>query len=185
MQLNNNALRDFDQQVSSTSSVFQSKFRLIVLSIAFILIFTASRSIQNVQSSLNGCLGVISMGCVHLTMAVTCLFSPFIVGKLTVKWTLVVSVLFYLLWIGANFGPHLMTLLPTSLGVGLGQSMAWSAQVVFRFITIINEDITVSDVIKIFSSIPRPRLNPFFKTKNKTKIFFQYQDEDQDLKNWS
>ena len=78
-----------------------------------------------------------------------------------------------------------MTLLPTSLGVGLGQSMAWSAQVVFRFITIFNKDITVSDVIKTFSSIPRPRLNPFFKTKNKTKIFFQYQDEDQDLKNWS
>ncbi len=106
---------------------------LIVLSLSFILVFTAFRSIQNLQSSLNqtGRLGVIAMGCVHGTMFLTCLFAPVLINKLTSKWTIVLGLLFYLFWIAANFYPHFYTLIPTSIGVGFGQSLAWGAQVTY------------------------------------------------------
>jgi hypothetical protein len=111
----------------------QWKYRknLVVLSISFILVFSAFRSIQNLQSSLNtaGRLGVIAMGCVHFTMFLTCLFAPILINKLTCKWTIVLGLLFYLFWIAANFYPHFYTLIPTSIGVGFGQSLAWGAQV--------------------------------------------------------
>ena len=113
----------------------QWKYRknLIVLSLSFILVFTAFRSIQNLQSSLNqaGHLGVIAMGCVHFTMFLTCLFAPVLINKLTSKWTIVLGLLFYLFWIAANFYPHFYTLIPTSIGVGFGQSLAWGAQVTY------------------------------------------------------
>lgn len=106
---------------------------LIVLSISFILIFTAFRSIQNLQSSLNteGRLGVIAMACVHGTMFLTCLFAPLLINKLTSKWTIVLGLIFYLFWIVANFYPHFYTLIPTSIGVGFGQSLAWGAQITY------------------------------------------------------
>ena len=114
-------------------SRWQYRKNLIVLSISFILIFTAFRSIQNLQSSLNtsGRLGVIAMACVHGTMFLTCLFAPVLINKLTSKWTIVLGLLFYLFWIVANFYPHFYTLIPTSIGVGFGQSLAWGAQITY------------------------------------------------------
>lgn len=114
-------------------SQWRYRKNLIVLSLSFILVFTAFRSIQNLQSSLNqaGHLGVIAMGCVHGTMFLTCLFAPVLINKLTSKWTIVLGLLFYLFWIAANFYPHFYTLIPTSVGVGFGQSLAWGAQVTY------------------------------------------------------
>ena len=106
---------------------------LVVLSLSFILVFSAFRSIQNLQSSLNagGKLGIIAMGFVHGTMFLTCLFAPVLINKLTSKWTIVLGLLFYLFWIAANFYPRFYTLIPTSIGVGFGQSLAWGAQVTY------------------------------------------------------
>ena len=106
---------------------------LIILSLSFVLVFTAFRSIQNLQSSLNanGRLGLVSLSCLHLTMFFTCLFAPLLIDKLSSKWTMVLGMMFYLFWIAANFCPHFYTLVPTSIGVGFGQSLAWSAQVAY------------------------------------------------------
>lgn len=104
---------------------------LVVLSLGFILVFTAFRSVQNLQSSINtaGRLGVFTMSLVHATTFISCLFAPALVEKLSSKWTIVIGLLFYIFWIGANFWPHVVTLVPTAVGVGFGQSLAWGAQV--------------------------------------------------------
>lgn len=117
----------------STMSRCRYTKNLIILSLSFILVFSAFRSIQSIQSSLNstGRLGVIAMGCVHGTTFLTCLFTPVLINKLTSKWTIVLGLLFYLFWIAANFRPHLFTLVPTSIGVGFGQSLSWGAQVTY------------------------------------------------------
>lgn len=107
------------------------KKNLIILSLSFILVFSAFRSIQNLQSSLNkeSELGMIAMTCIYTSMFLTCLCAPVLIGKLTSKWTIVLGLLFYLFWTAANFYPHFYTLIPTSIGVGFGQSLAWGAQV--------------------------------------------------------
>jgi len=104
---------------------------LIVMSISFVLVLTAFRAIQNLQSSLNAAdrLGIVAMTCVHCTMFLTSPFAPSLIDKLGSKWTIVLGMLFYLFWIAANFCPHFYTLVPTSIGVGFGQSLAWSAQI--------------------------------------------------------
>ena len=134
--INTTGTKSIDGQYRSTTNQF-SKWKYIknftVLSLSFILVFSAFRSIQNLQTSLNSKmnLGFITMGCVHGTMFLTCLFTPVLVNKLTSKWTIVLGLIFYLFWIAANFYPHFYTLIPTSIGVGFGQSLAWGAQVTY------------------------------------------------------
>ncbi|KAK2161235.1 hypothetical protein NP493_1595g00037 [Ridgeia piscesae] len=123
---------DYSDEEARRSS-WTYRRNLFVLTAGFILVFSAFRSIQNVQSSLNTRhrLGVVTMGVVHLSMFATCLFAPVLINKFTSKWTIVLGLLFYLFWVAANFYPHFYTLLPTSVGVGFGQSLAWGAQVTY------------------------------------------------------
>ena len=125
--------RQSSVQATLSGTDFQCRKNLIILSVSFLLVFTAFRAIQNLQSSLNSKqhLGVIAMGCVHATMFLTCLFTPVLINRLTSKWTIVWGLLFYLFWIAANFYPTFYTLIPTSIGVGFGQSLAWGAQVTY------------------------------------------------------
>ena len=126
-------ITEVDIGVDLTQDTWRYRRNLLVITVSFIMVFSAFRAIQNLQSSLNtqGRLGVIAMACVHGTMFLTCLFAPVLINKLTSKWTIVLGLLFYLFWIVANFYPHFYTLIPTSIGVGFGQSLAWSAQVTY------------------------------------------------------
>ena len=120
---------------SSLSSAVRLRYtkNLLVLSFGFVLVFTSFRALQNLQSSVNddGLLGVVSMSCVHATMVGTCLFAPRIVDRLTARWSLAVGAVFYVGWTAANACPSYVTLVPASIGVGFGQSLAWSAQVTY------------------------------------------------------
>lgn len=128
-----NSLPNFSKLTSDPPSDCIATKNLIVLSLSFLLVFTAFRSIQNLQSSLNavGRLGFISLSCLHLTMFLTSLFGPMLVDRLTSKWSIVLGFLSYLIWIAANFWPHFFTLVPSSICVGFGQSLVWSAQVTY------------------------------------------------------
>ena len=123
---------DGDKAVASHSKWMYYK-NLVVLTVAFVLVFSAFRSIQTLQSSLNAAnrLGVITMATVHMSMFLTCIFAPAIIDKVATKWMIVVGLSFYLLWVSANLYPSFYTLMPTSLAAGLGQSLAWGAQVVY------------------------------------------------------
>lgn len=111
--------------------VNQSRKNLFVLSSGFVLVFTAFRAIQNLESTLNqpSRLGVIAMALVHGTMSASCVLSPIIVRRLSSKWTMVIGLTFYMFWVAANFYPVGYTLIPASIGVGFGQSLVWGAQV--------------------------------------------------------
>ena len=106
---------------------------LIVLSLSFVFVFTAFRAIQNLQSSLNtsGRLGSLAMCFLYGSAFASGIFAPIVVNMLTPKWTMTLGIFFYLFWIAANLCPHVYTLLPTSLAVGLGHSLAWSAQLAY------------------------------------------------------
>ena len=65
----------------------------------------------------------------HIAMFGTCFCAPALVHRLTSKWAIVVAFVSYLIWLIANFWPHIYTLVPSSVCVGFGQTLAWSAQV--------------------------------------------------------
>jgi len=103
---------------------------LTFLCFSFISIFSAFRAIQNLQSSLNAKdnLGIIAMTCVHGTMFFTCLWAPLIINKVTAKWTLVIGMFSFIIWIAANFFPSFYTLIPFGIIAGVGQGILWTAE---------------------------------------------------------
>ena len=109
---------------------FRFKKNLLFLCLSFILIFSAFRAIQNLQSSLNAqdSLGIIAMTCVHGTMCLTCLWAPMVINNVTAKWTLVIGMFSFILWIAANFFPRFYTLIPFGIIAGVGQGILWTAE---------------------------------------------------------
>ena len=111
-------------------TTFQFNKNLILLCSSFILLFSAFRAIQNLQSSLNNDdhLGIIAMTCVHGTMFLSCLWAPAIINTFTAKWTLSFGMFSFILWIGANFYPRFYTLIPFGIIAGMGQGILWTAE---------------------------------------------------------
>ena len=78
----------------------------------------------------------------------TCLWAPVLVHRLTSKWAIVVAFFSYLIWVPANFWPHFFTLVPSSICVGFGQSLAWSAQVSYMRSLVENPSALIEDCTK-------------------------------------
>ena len=111
--------------------VFTYKKNLVFLCVSFIMLFSAFRAIQNLQSSMNDedHLGIIAMSCVHGSMFLTCLWAPSLINVFTAKWAIVCGMFSFLGWIGANIHPEFYTLVPTALLSGWGQGILWTAEI--------------------------------------------------------
>lgn len=139
----------FDQLTDSERK--QLKFSIlknvIVISIAFMLLFTAFQSMANLQSSINKVrtiwgqlfvyifpfkvdgLGTWSLVTIYATLVLSCMFVPtLMISKLTVKYTMVASILCYSTYIAAQFYPEFYTLVPGAIILGLGAAPMWSAK---------------------------------------------------------
>jgi len=138
-----------DKLSDDTATVWRRRKNFIALSIGFLLIYTAFRSIQALQSSINaaGRLGVVAMACVHGSMAAVCpLFAPTVAaGRPPPKWTVVLAAVLYVGWMTANLWPHPLTLLPTSVIAGVAQCIGWAALIAFMRSLQHDDDIAVTD----------------------------------------
>jgi hypothetical protein len=120
-----------DERVITKSDVKRMLYNVIVISLSFTLLFTAYQSTANLQSSLNmdGGLGTASLTTVYVGLVISCIFVPtFMITKLTVKWTISISMLGYAAYIGAQFEPSYGSLIPTAFLVGLCAAPLWSAK---------------------------------------------------------
>ena len=126
------------QDVTSKLTVQQVKTEkrriyknLILISFAFLLLFTAFGTTSSLQSSINEVdgLGTSSQAVLYAALTLSCMFVPSImIEKMTVKWALVVSVFCYSTYIASQFYPEFSTLLPTAVVLGLGAAPMWSAK---------------------------------------------------------
>ena len=74
-------------------------------------------------------LGTYSLSVIYGSLVLSCMFVPsFMIKKLTVKWTLVVSIFCYSTYIAAQFYPAFSTLIPGAIILGLGAAPMWSAK---------------------------------------------------------
>ena len=122
-----------DAVYASDASGRRAWKNLIVLSVAFMFLFSALVSLQSVQSSLNphSGVGVLSLSCAHGVAVVSCLLAPVVISRLTTKWTIVASSGACLVYaVLANIHPQDFTLVPSSLLLGLMTGPMWSAQAV-------------------------------------------------------
>ncbi|CAK9799471.1 UNC93-like protein [Anthophora quadrimaculata] len=134
-------------QLSSTDDDTQSrkfklsrgeKWRILknisTVSIAFMVQFTAFQGTANLQSSINASdgLGTVSLSAIYAASVLSCIFVPtFVIKRLTVKWTLCVSMLCYAPYIGSQFYPKFYTLVPAGVLLGLGAAPMWAAKATY------------------------------------------------------
>ncbi|KAG6444532.1 hypothetical protein O3G_MSEX003459 [Manduca sexta] len=104
---------------------------VIVISIAFMLQFTAYSGAANLQSSINAeaGLGTASLAAVYAGLVFSNIFLPVAVIKwLGTKWTMSLSFLTYMPYIAAQFYPRFYTMIPAGLIVGFGGGPLWCAK---------------------------------------------------------
>ncbi|KAI5700765.1 hypothetical protein M8J76_012247 [Diaphorina citri] len=104
------------------------------LSLAFMVQFTAFQGTANLQSSINAKegLGTVSLSAIYAALVLSCIFVPtFVIKRLTVKWTLCVSMMCYLPYIGFQFYPRFYTLVPAGILVGIGAAPMWAAKATY------------------------------------------------------
>ena len=69
------------------------------------------------------------MATLYASLVFSCMFLPsFLIKKLSTKWTMVLSMLCYSLYIAAQFYPKYSTLIPGAVVLGLGAAPMWSAK---------------------------------------------------------
>lgn len=104
------------------------------VSLAFMVQFTAFQGTANLQSSINAKegLGTVSLSAIYAALVVSCIFVPtFLIKRLTVKWTLCLSLLCYAPYIASQFYPRFYTLVPAGVLLGLGAAPMWAAKATY------------------------------------------------------
>ncbi|XP_030051820.1 protein unc-93 homolog A isoform X3 [Microcaecilia unicolor] len=104
---------------------------VIVVSIGFLLLFTAYGGLQNLQSSLNveEGLGVLSLSIIYGTLLLSSMFlPPIIIKTIGCKWAIVAAMCCYITYTVGNFYPSRYTLIPTAFILGLGGGPLWTSK---------------------------------------------------------
>ncbi|CBY15916.1 unnamed protein product [Oikopleura dioica] len=110
---------------------FKYLFNNFLISVAFLLQFTAYNGIGNLQSSINCVdgLGTYTVATIYAALIVSCLFVPTIaIQKLGLKWSLAFSFTGYIVYTAANFYPEFYTLIPAAIYLGFCAAPLWSSQ---------------------------------------------------------
>lgn len=104
---------------------------VFITCVAFTFLFTAFNSMANLQTSLNkeDGVGAWSLSTLYASLIVSCMFLPnFIIAWLGCKWTIPLSMVGYILYMGVNMYAIRATMLPAAIILGLGAAPLWSAQ---------------------------------------------------------
>ncbi|XP_047502893.1 UNC93-like protein [Penaeus chinensis] len=114
-------------------TVEQEKFAIlknvIVISVAFMFLFTSYNSMSFLQSSINKVEGTASLTILYAAFVFSCCFLPtWMIKRLHEKYTMAACMLCYSTYMAAQFYPRIYTLVPTAVVVGLGAAPMWSAK---------------------------------------------------------
>lgn len=102
---------------------------IVIISIAFVFLFTSYNSMANLQSSINEVDGTASLSTLYAALVVSCCFVPsWLIKKLRTKYTMALCMLGYSTYIAAQFYPEIYTLVPTAIILGMGAAPMWSAK---------------------------------------------------------
>lgn len=104
---------------------------IVVISVTFVLNFTAYASMQNLQTSLNLAegLGIKSLVTIYVSLVISVLFIPSLTLQgLGCKWTIALGIIPYALYMLANCYATLGTIIPASALMGIAAGLIWPAK---------------------------------------------------------
>ena len=112
---------------------------VLVLSLCFLLLFTAYNGLQYLQSSLHteAGLGLATISVLYGSLAAANLMGLASVGisQIGHKWTMVVCMSTYLMWVLMNGHATWYTMIPSAVLVGLGAGPLWVAAAAYLTVT--------------------------------------------------
>ncbi|KAJ8302902.1 hypothetical protein KUTeg_019298 [Tegillarca granosa] len=107
---------------------------MIGYTIGFLFLFAPFHALCNLQSTLhveNG-VGVGGLAVIYGSVIFSCMFFPtFIIAHIGYKWTIVLSMMCYILYFASNFMPIWAFMGPSAVLLGFGAGPLWSAQSTF------------------------------------------------------
>lgn len=121
-----------------------------VLGLAFMIHFTAFHGTANLQSSVNvdPSVGPLTLAAIYGSLIISNIFLSVVVIKwLGCKWSIAISFIAYMPFIGAQFYPQIYTLIPAGLAVGFGGGPLWCAKCTY-----------LSVVAEVYSAISRGKI---------------------------
>ena len=104
---------------------------VIIICVAFMLLFTAFQSMSALQSSINKVdgLGTWSNTAIYASLISSSLFLPsYFIKTFSVKWTLPVCMFCYTIYICTQFYPEFYTIIPSGILVGVAAAPLWIAK---------------------------------------------------------
>lgn len=121
---------------------------IVVISLAFMVHFTAFQGAGNLQSSVNAeeGLGTASLATIYFALILSNVFLPVVMIRyLGCKWAVALSFIAYMPYIGAQFYPKFYTMIPAGLLVGFGGGPLWCGKC--TYLSVVSE--IYSDLIKV------------------------------------
>lgn len=107
--------------------------QLIILSVAFMFVFAAFSAIQDLQSSLytDEGLGTLSLGIIYAGTVISCLCSPALLHRFSLKKILVGGFVCHMIFVAVHYYPSSCSLIPASVLLGLATGPIWTSQGAF------------------------------------------------------
>ncbi|KAM3965259.1 UNC93-like protein [Aphomia sociella] len=144
---------NLEKETLKSSETWRILKNVVVISLAFMVQFTAYCGAANLQSSINAeaGLGTASLAAVYAGLIFSNIFLPAVVIRwLGTKWAISISFITYMPYIAAQLWPTFYTLIPAALIVGLGGGPLWCSKCTYLSV--------VSEVHSKISNIPAEAL---------------------------
>ena len=125
-------MKDFSMESDNAVDTQNRKRRLQInfaaICIMWLFAFTAYSGLQNLESSLNPCVGVYSLAALTGGGLISCLLAPAIISFISSKGALIISWVSLMIFVGANYYPRSFVLIPGAAIEGLATGLMWTAQ---------------------------------------------------------
>ncbi|KAE9412939.1 hypothetical protein Angca_006255 [Angiostrongylus cantonensis] len=108
------------------------KANLLIISVAFLFLFSAFNGLSNLQTSVNHELGADSLAVLYMSLAISLLFVPtYMIDRFGCKLTLITAMGIYVFYMAVNIRPSYSSLIPASVLAGVAGSCLWGAKCVY------------------------------------------------------
>ena len=125
-------MKDFSMESDNGVDTQNRKRRLQInfaaICIMWLFAFTAYSGLQNLESSLNPCVGVYSLAALTGGGLISCLLAPAVISFISSKGALIISWVSLMIFVGANYYPRSFVLIPGAAIEGLATGLMWTAQ---------------------------------------------------------
>ncbi|KAK5968534.1 hypothetical protein GCK32_013034, partial [Trichostrongylus colubriformis] len=109
------AMLSGNEKIKVAKVMQKIKANLLIISLAFLFVFSAFNGLSNLQTSVNNELGADSLAVLYLTLAVSSLFVPtYMINRLGCKLTLIVAMSSHVFYMAVNIRPSYSSLIPAS-----------------------------------------------------------------------